>query len=351
MPVESRGPTRYNSHMTKKRAQISLAVIGCGHWGKNYARNFSEIEHCSVRWLCDVHAPSLRSLARRYPTSLMTTKPADVLQDGEVDAVIIATTASTHYQLAKMALLAGKDVLVEKPLALSAVHAAELMRLAARRKRILMVGHTFLYNPAVRKLKQLIDSGRIGRLYYLKAVRSHLGLIRQDVDVLWDLATHDVAIFNYLLGAVPSSAQATGVRFISRHGDDAAFVTYKYGKQLAAHVHVSWADSNKQRIVEVVGSKGRLVFDDLNTQEPIRIFERGVSLNEDAANFGEFKYQFRDGDIISPKINMQEPLKLQCEHFLQSVLTRNAPLTDGRNGLEVVQAMELAHRALKAGRK
>jgi predicted dehydrogenase len=269
-----------------------------------------------------------------------------VLRDRGTDAVVIATPAVTHFKLVKMALDAGKHVLVEKPLTLKVSEAEALTRLAARQKKVLMVGHTFLYNSAVVKAKQLIRAGEIGRVYYLKAVRSHLGLIREDVNVIWDLATHDVSIFNYLLGKAPSSASAEGARLLGSRREDVAFITLRYGRELLAHIHVSWADTNKQRTVEVVGSKGRILFDDLNTLEPVRLFRRGISSERGISNFGEHKYLLRDGDIISPNIKMREPLAAQCEHFLDCILKGRSPLTGGREAVAVVKSMCLVEKAL-----
>ncbi len=338
--------------MTQERAaKIPVAVCGFGHWGRNYVRNFSEIRESRVEWCCELNPKGLDEVRERYPQVRVTADLNDVLKDPGVKAVIVSTSASTHYDLVKRCLTAGKDVLVEKPLSLDSAEGEELTKLAEKKGLILMVGHTFLFNNAIRKMKELVQAGEIGKIYYLKAVRCHLGLIREDVDVAWDLATHDVSIFNHLLEIEPTQVHAVGSRFLSTDRDDAAFITLRYGKELLGHIHVSWADSNKQRIIEVVGSKGRILFDDLNTQEPLRLFQKGISLDNDTSNFGEFKYQFRDGDIISPRIKMQEPLRLQCEHFIHCVTTRQKPLTDGANGVAVVRVMEKANQALSRSRE
>lgn len=326
--------------------KINVAVCGIGHWGRNYVRLFNEIQKSSVTWCCDLKENNLIFVREQYPHIPVTRAMEDILKDTKTQAVVVATSAAGHYSLVKQCLESGKDVLVEKPLALKLDEAEKLVEMAEHLGRILMVGHTFLYNPAVRKVKELIDAGEIGKIYYLKAVRSHLGLIREDVNVAWDLATHDVSIFNYLLDAEPVDVKAFGIRFLSADRDDAAFIVLQYKKELLGHIHVSWADSDKQRTVEVVGSKGRILFDDLNTLEPVRLFQRGISLDHDVSNFGEYKYLLRDGDIISPNIKMQEPLRIQAEHFLECIAQRTKPLTDGENGLRVVRALCKVDRSL-----
>ena len=327
--------------------KINIAICGIGHWGRNYVRVFDEIQKNCVTWCCDLKESNLAFVSERYSHIPVTRSIDDVLKDSKTRAIVIATSATTHYTLVKKCLESGKDVLVEKPLTLKVSEAQELNRLAKLHGRILMVGHTFLYNNGVRKAKELIRAGEIGKIYYLKAVRSHLGLIREDVNVAWDLATHDVSIFNYLLDKEPIRIQAFGARFLNTNRDDAAFITLKYDQELLAHIHVSWADSNKQRTVEIVGSKGRILFDDLNTLEPVRLFQRGISLDHNVSNFGEYKYLLRDGDIISPNIKMQEPLRIQSEHFLECIHKRKIPLTDGKHGLQVVIAMCKMSQSLK----
>ncbi len=330
--------------------KINVAICGIGHWGRNYVRIFNEIQKNRVSWCCDLKGSNLGFVQERYPHITVTDSMNDILKDKKTQAVVIATTAQTHYSLVEKCLQAGKDVLVEKPLALKVDEGEKLTQMAEDLNRILMVGHTFLYNPAVRKVKELISAGEIGSIYYLKAVRSHLGLIREDVDVSWDLATHDISIFNYWLDAEPVDVKAFGLRFLSADRDDAAFIILQYRKELLGHIHVSWADSDKQRTAEVVGSKGRILFDDLNTLEPVRLFQRGISLDHDVSNFGEYKYLLRDGDIISPNVKMQEPLRIQSEHFLDCVIHRKKPLTDGENALRVVRTLCKMDKSLKETR-
>lgn len=330
----------------KRTRTVGVAVIGVGHWGKNYVRNFSELRDARLSLCCDPAAADLEFVRAHFPLVRTSDRFESALKDPATDAVVIATPASTHYALARRALEAGKHVLVEKPLTLSVSHAKALSVLARRRGRVLMVGHTFLFNAAVRKAAQLVHSGEIGRVYYLKAVRSHLGLIRRDVNVVWDLATHDVSVFNYLLKREPVRAQAIGARLLGSRQEDAAFITLEYGRELLAHIHVSWADSNKQRSIEIVGSKGRILFNDLDTLEPLRLFRRGISTDRQVSNFGEFKYLLRDGDIVSPNIKMKEPLRSQCEHFIDCIRYGRPPLTDATQGMSVVKSMCLIQKAL-----
>jgi predicted dehydrogenase len=237
--------------------------------------------------------------------------------------------------------------LIEKPLSLSAKEAEELVLIAEKKKKILMIGHTFLYNPAIRKMKKYIEEGKVGAIYYMHATRTHLGLVREDVSSVWDLAPHDVSIFNYLIDSMPKYVSALGGNFLQKGKEDVAFITLKYPDGVLANIHVSWADSNKVREVQVVGSKARMVFNDLDNLEKLKIFKKGIFIDKPYNDFGEFQYVLRDGDIISPKIDLLEPLKEQCKHFIGCVTKRKRPLTDGRNGLDVVRVMQAIHASLK----
>jgi len=329
---------------------VPIAVIGAGHWGKNHLRNFNALKNCEVRWVCDLVDANLTYVRENFPHVRVTKNVDEVLLDNDVRAVVISTQAVRHAELARAALGFGKDVLLEKPMALNESDCRELNLLAEARRAILMVGHTFLFNDAVRRMKQILDQKEIGEIYYLKAVRSHLGLIREDVNAAWDLATHDLSIFAYLLNETPTQVLAAGGCFLKQDREDVAFITLRYGKVIG-NIHVSWADSNKQRTVEIVGSKGRVVFDDLNPLEPIRVFHRGIAIDQNVSNFGEFKYLLRDGDIISPNIKMSEPLRNQCTHFLESVQSRTRPLSDGRFAAGIVRTLCEIEKSLAAGRR
>ncbi len=318
---------------------IRIALVGYGHWGPNYLRNLQLIDDVEVVMVCDQNPQTFKKVKKFFPQLQTVTDFNIILEDSAIDAVIIATPAKTHYELAKKSLQAGKHTLVEKPLTLDVDEAKELVQLSQSAKRILMVGHTFLYNPAVRKMKEYIDQGLVGKIYYLQAVRTHLGLIRTDVSSVWDLAPHDVSIFSYLLGKEPKKVSAAGTCHLNPALEDVAFINLFYDEDILANIHISWVDSNKHRQVAVIGSKARILFDDLNPLERLRFFEKGVSLDKPYDTFGEFQLLLRDGNIISPKVEAEEPLQNVCKEFISSILTGKPPLADGLNGLSVVRTM------------
>lgn len=318
-----------------------VAVIGCGYWGANYLRVFTEMADCDVLAVCDQRASRLKDVQRRFPTVATTTAVDEIFDDNEIEAVVISTQAQTHHDLATRALLAGKHILVEKPLTTSVGDATALICLARERRRVLLVGHTFIYNAGVRKVKEYVNDG-LGRVYYLYARRTSLGPIRSDVNAVWDLAPHDVAIFNYLLDSTPTWVSAVGVPIFGNHREDVSFISLGYPGDVIGHIHVSWADPNKTREVVVVGSEKRILFNDLDPLERVRVFDKGVMpvVPEDPLTFGEIQFMLRDGDITSPAIAVGEPLKNQCGHFLHCIRRGELPLTDGYRGRDVVQVME-----------
>lgn len=326
---------------------IRMALVGCGHWGSNYLRILQFMEGAEVRAACDREDASFEKIRKQYPGVQTVKDFSSILKDPKIDAVIIATPASTHFEFVKQSLEAGKHILVEKPLALSVHEARELVEKARNLKRILMVGHTFLYNPAVQKMKEYVEKGMLGRIYYLQAVRTHLGLIRNDVSSVWDLAPHDVSIFSYLLNKEPTKVSAVGACHLKKNLQDVAFVNLFYDGDIIGNIHISWVDSNKLRQVAVIGSKARILFDDLNPLERLRIFEKGVSLDRPYDTFGEFQLLLRDGDIISPKVEPEEPLRNVCLEFIHSIQTGRKPLADGENGLAVVRTMCAIHRSME----
>ena len=326
---------------------INVGIIGAGYWGINYVRVFGELPDSRVAVVCDTSADRLRLVGERYPTIATTERVEDLLEDASLQALLVATPATTHHALAKRCLIAGKHLLVEKPLTTNVAHAEELVRMAAERNCLLMVGHTFLYNTAVRKVKELIRSENFGKPYYLHATRTNMGPIRKDINVSWDLASHDVSIFNYLLDAEPEWVSAVGCRALGSSNEDIAFCNLHYPNNVLANVRVSWLEPNKVREVVAVGSRQRIVFDDLDNLEHVRIFEKGVAASGlEAESFGEFRLLVRDGDIISPRIEAAEPLKMLASHFLECVATGSPALTDGLNGLNVVKAMCAIDRSL-----
>ena len=326
---------------------IKLAVIGCGYWGINYVRVFSELPEARVALVCDPNPERLRVIGERYPHIDTRADWEEAARDTEIDAVVIAAPAREHYHLARRALLSGKHVLVEKPLASDVSQAEGLVKYAEESGRILVVGHTFLYNAGIRKMKELMSSDNFGRIHYLHATRTNMGPIRRDVNVIWDLASHDIAIFNYLLDAEPDWVSAVGSRVFGSEREDVGFVALNYPNGVIANIHTSWLDPNKVREVVVVGSHSRIVFDDLKNLERVRIFEKGVSPGEmEADSFGEFRLLVRDGDIISPWIEPSEPLRNLATHFLECVKGESVPLTDALNGLKVVRVLTAIDRSL-----
>ncbi len=319
---------------------VRIALIGYGYWGPNYARILNELSESRITAICEVSPERRQRAQERYPQLAISSDVQEVLRSSDVDAMVISTPASTHYELARRALESGRHVLVEKPLALTVEHCERLCELAERTARVLMVAHTFLYNAGIRKMKQCMQSADFGRVYYLHATRTNLGPIRQDVNAVWDLAPHDVSIFSYLLDQKPQWASAIGSPVLGSLREDVGFITLAYAGGVIGNIHVSWADPNKVREVVAVGSGRRVVFDDLNDMERIRVFEKGVAVGEASADsFGEFKLLVRDGDIISPKIEPSEPLKNQCAEFVASITSGARPLSDSRFGMSVVQTL------------
>jgi predicted dehydrogenase len=333
------------------KERIVIGVIGLGHWGPNVARNFFSHNRVKLKYLCDINEAAFTKVVGfvRYPCE-MVTDPAIVFQDPEVHAVAIVTPASTHYELAKKALLAGKHVFCEKPLTMKVEEDKELCSLAEKAGLKLMVGFTFIYNNGIQALKQLKNGGRLGDVYYITAVRTHMGLVRRDVDVMGDLAAHDISIMNFLLDSMPESVMASGAKPLGLEKYDVAFITLHYPRGVIGNIHVSWVDSNKERGVRIIGSQAMVEFDDLNNLEPVRIYEKGISLSEQIeADYGNFKFLLRDGDIISPKVTLKEPLSQMLDAFVKTVLDGEAILTDGRFGMDVTRCLTAIKESMVSG--
>jgi predicted dehydrogenase len=327
---------------------VRVALIGYGYWGPNYARVFNELPDTELVAICEVDPTKLKRAQSRYSHILAHHDMQEILANNLIDAVIVSTPAATHYQLAKAFLEGGRHVLVEKPMALKVCHCEELCEAAERMGKTLMVGHTFLYNPGIRKMKECIQSPDFGRIYYLHSTRTNLGPVRQDVNAIWDLASHDVSIFNYLLDQQPCWTSATGSKILQSGREDVSFITFGYPDGVIANIHVSWADPNKVREVVAVGSRRRVVFDDLNALERVRIFEKGVSVGDPIPeSYGDFKLLVRDGDILSPKVELGEPLKEQCSDFIASILANRKPLSDASSGTNVTRALIAVDASLR----
>jgi len=335
--------------------KIVLSQLGCGYWGPNLLRNFSSQPNCWVKWVADPLQARRSYVEENFPKSKTTADWQMVLSDAEVDGVVIATTASSHYELVKAALLAGKHVFVEKPLAMRTSEADELAVLAAKQAKTLMVGHTFLYNPAVRFLKNLLQRGDLGQLYYIYSQRLNLGQVRSDVNVWWNLAPHDVSILLYLMdGALPSSVSARGMDYIQEGIEDTAFVCLKWANRIAAHIHVSWLDPGKVRKMTLVGSRKMVVYDDVH-DDKIAIFNKGIDRiptagsSMDYDHFNKYQLLHRAGDVWLPRIDFKEPLKIEAAHFLECISTGQPSITGPAHARDVVAILEAGQQALKTG--
>jgi predicted dehydrogenase len=326
---------------------VNVALVGCGYWGPNLARNFHQLEMSRLVACCDLDREKTRRLERLYPGMRTTTSVDDILNDPGVDAVAIATPARTHYALAKAALESGKHVLVEKPLTMDSGQALDLHRMAEERRLVLMVGHVFEYNPAVRAIKRFVESGEIGEVYYAYSTRVNLGRVQSDINALWSIAPHDISILLYLLGQMPEEVQAAGARYLNDSVEDVVFVNLRFPSGVLAHVHASWLDPSKVRQMTIVGSRKMIVYDDV-AAEKIRLYDKGVYRKGEPI-YGEFQYKLHSGDILIPKIQMSEPLKVECAHFLECIVEGKRPLTDGMNGWRVVRVLEAADRSLQRG--
>jgi predicted dehydrogenase len=333
-------------------AEIGVAVVGVGHWGGHYVRVLEGLPGARTRVVCDASAERRDAIAQRFPSLTVTGDLAEALAVEGVHAAIICTPATTHAEVASQCLAGGKHVLVEKPLTTRSQDATGLITRAAEADLALMVGHTFLFNPSVLKVRELLMRPGLGKIHYAYARRTNLGPIRSDVNALWDLASHDVSIFNFVLDAEPEWVSAVGARVLHSVHHDVGFVTLGYPNGIVGHIHVSWVDPNKVREFVVVAANQRIVFNDMAPQESVRVFERGVSLNEtaptDPHSFGEFQLTMRDGDIISPRIEPSEPLRNQTEHFIGCIRHGRRPATDGAAGREGVRVMEAIDRSMRA---
>jgi len=324
---------------------ITIGQVGLGYWGPNVLRNFVTLAECRVKKCCDIDAQQLEKIKRRYPFIELTQDYNELVNAPDIEAIVITTSASTHYELAKKALEADKHVFVEKPITLDVGKAEELIELAEVRKRVLMVGHLLIYHPAVTKLKEYVDSGELGEIRYIYSSRLNLGKIRHDENAMWSFAPHDLSVALYLLGEEPEAASAQGMAYLRPDVEDVVFMMVRFPRGKMAHLHVSWLDPHKVRRITVVGSKKMAVFDDMESAEKLRIYDKGVD-NLDYSSYGEF-LTLRFGDIHIPRIDMKEPLQLECQHFLDCIRNHHRPLSDGLEGLQVLKILNAAQRSLK----
>ncbi|MCA9218246.1 MAG: Gfo/Idh/MocA family oxidoreductase [Planctomycetales bacterium] len=322
-----------------------VGLIGLGYWGPNLVRCFNELEDCKVTAVCDKDPQRLTTITDRFPGTMPTDDADELFKSGKVDAVVVATPTTTHYDLASRAIAHGLHVFVEKPLATSSDECQRLIEQADAANRTLFVGHVFLHSAPVKKLKELINNGELGEVRYISSDRLNLGPVRHDVNALWDLAPHDISIILHLLGASPNSVSCSGSAYLTPGVHDVCNLTLHFDNKQMGIVNVSWLDPRKKRTLTVVGSQKMATYDDLEI-EKIKIFDKGVDAPDYSTNFGEFQFSYRYGDTFSPRLKEVEPLKAECADFISSIRDCRQPLTDGVNGLQVVEVLEAAQQSL-----
>jgi len=330
---------------------MKIAVIGCGYWGPNLIRNFIQSNRVRELICCDLDAKRLARMKNLYPSATILEDYKELLEMPDLDAVAIATPVKTHHPIAKEFLSRGKHVFVEKPFTHSWETALELVKLAEEKSRILMVGHTFEYTAAVNKIKEIVENGQLGKILYISCIRVNLGLFQPDINVVWDLAPHDISTILYVMGEMPISVNSQGKAHFKPEIEDVATTTLNFKSGVIAFIHNSWLDPNKIRKTTIVGTKKMLVYDDIENQEKIKIYDKGVEIPPYYDTFADFQLAYRYGDIYSPRIEDFEPLRKICDHFLCCVKEGKVPHTDGYNGLRVVSILEAASRSLKLSGK
>jgi predicted dehydrogenase len=319
-----------------------IGIIGYGYWGPNLVRNFAEVPDARIVSVSDLNSARLATVQARYPGVGVTGDYRELINDPNVDAVVIATPVSTHYPLAAEALAAGKHVLVEKPMGCTTEEASRLIDMAAARNLVLMVDHTFVYTGAVRKIRELVTSGELGDIYYFDSMRINLGLFQHDVDVLWDLAVHDLSIMDFVLPSKPVAVSATGIGHVPGRPENVAYLTLFFENSLIAHINVNWLAPVKVRQTLIGGSRKMIVYDDLEPSEKIKIYDKGITLTEDSQSLYETLVGYRTGDMWAPKLDSSEALRAEAMHFIDCIRTGGKPITDGECGLRVVQILEAA---------
>ena len=332
----------------------NVAVVGLGYWGPNLVRNLASLKDVSITALCDLDAKRGEAIRTRFcPGAHFTDNYQHVADDAGIDAVVLVTPIRTHFSLGEFFLTAGKHVFIEKPLARTVQECQRLIEMAERNKLVLMVGHVFEYNAAVQRIKQYIDDGELGKLFYMYSQRVNLGRIQNDVNALWSFAPHDISIMNYWLGQEPVSVTARGFSYLNNGIEDVVFMTVGYAGGVGAHLHLGWLDPRKVRLMTLVGSKKMLVYDDVALDAKIQIYDKGIvqlhDYLESPDSFAEFQLQIRTGDLVIPTLPFNEPLQTECQHFIDCVRNGEHPLTDGANGLRVVRVLEGAEQSLRQG--
>ena len=329
---------------------MNLGIIGCGYWGPNLIRNFDSLSSVDLKVICDLDEERLELMKKDYSYVKITKDYNEILEDQGIDAVVIATPVFKHYEIAKKALLSNKHVLIEKPMASTVEEAKELVRIAQEKNKILMVDHTFEYSEAINKMKEIIDSGELGRIFYIRAEWLNLGLLQPDINVIWDLAPHIISIINYTTGLKPLSLTAKAEGYLRKEIPEIAQVQIKFEKNISAYLTFGWLEPKKTRTITVVGSKKLLVYDLTNSEEPIKIYDKSVEMIHDP-DIRQPKMNYKYGDTFSPSIKNIEPLKKMCSHFVDSILSNRKARSSGESGLEVVKVLEATDKSIQEGGK
>jgi len=326
---------------------IKVGVVGCGYWGPNLIRNFRSLQDCTLKVMCDLNEERLAHLKTLYPEVKGEMDFNNLVGNPQIDAIVIATTLKSHYAMAKASLLAGKHTFIEKPMAASLEECQELNEIAQQNGLVLMVGHTFLYSAAVKKIKDIVDWGDLGEIRYISARRLNLGLFQQEINVAWDLASHDISIIQHIMGEMPISVNCRGSAHITPGVEDVTAMCLTFSKSRSAIVHSSWLDPRKVREMTIVGSKRMIVYDDVAPLEKIRVFDARVERPPHYDTFAEFHYAYHYGDVYAPYIKQEEPLKIECQHFLDCIRESKTPLSSGVQGMETVRILEASSLSLK----
>jgi len=328
---------------------ISVGVVGLGYWGPNLVRNLNTCQDTRLAWLCDAKPERLRAIGDQYPAAARTGDFNELLADPKVDAIVIATPVGTHHALAKAALSRGKHVLIEKPLAASVAEAEDLAALADKVDRLLLVDHVFVYSPSVRKMSELIRSGEVGDILFIDSVRINLGIFQHDINVIWDLAPHDLSIIDYLIGRGPRSVVAAGASHANNRREDVAYLHLDYGDNLLASVHVNWLSPVKVRHFLIGGSRRSMLYNELDISERVKVYDRGIDVSEDPEDIRQTMVSYRSGDVLAPRLDSAEPLGFLVRHFADCIENGAQPISGAEQGLRIVRVLEGATRSLAAG--
>jgi len=327
---------------------MNIGIVGCGYWGPNLVRNFNMLKDVRVLAVSDLREERLDYISRLYPNiKILSRDSNEVIHNKEIDALVIATPVSTHFSLGMEALENGKHLLLEKPMTATSEQAETLIETAERKRLVLMVDHTFIYTGAVRKIKEIVDGGDLGELYYFDSVRVNLGLFQSDVNVIWDLAPHDVSIMDHLLGRSPETISATGIAHFNRDIENVAYISVGYGSNLIGHIHVNWLAPVKIRRTLICGSKKMVVYDDVEPSEKVKVYNKGVDYIKKREEAYDILVQYRTGDMLAPQIELVEALNLVTKEFVSSIREARKPLTDGYAGHRVVRILEAANKSLR----